>query len=78
MAVRAGLRIVGEVRAAFGVDKGVSPDPGCKAQQHSQRDAGGPNASARIHSIANNVATRSPRVGPRTGLDGELSSVSIT
>ena len=71
MAVRACLRIVGEVGAAAGVDKGVPADPGREAEQDSERDGRGANASTRIHSVADKAPARPPWVGPRRDLNGE-------
>ena len=48
MAVRACLRIVGEVRAAARVDKGVPADPGREPEQHTESDGRDANASTRI------------------------------
>src|SRR5688572_17122944 len=48
VAVRAGLRIVGEVRAAARVDKGIPADPGREPEQHTESDGRDANASTRI------------------------------
>src|SRR3954469_4584208 len=60
MAVRAGLRVVGEIRTTTRIDKGVTPDAGGEPEQDSGGNGSHANSSAGFHLSPESTASFNP------------------